>query len=91
MVVLPFDLFPSLPEDPGGVGSECGVEGVVGRWVWGDSAPSDRGEAGETGETEEYRSLDNERARKRDILLRHFSCRKHTKFQGFRLRHVGSG
>lgn len=50
MVVLPFDLFPSLPEDPVGVGSECGVEGVVGRWVWGDSAPIDNGEAIETGD-----------------------------------------
>ena len=53
IVVLPFDLFPSLPEEPVGVGRECGVEGVVGRWVWGESAPlSDSGEAekGEEGE-----------------------------------------
>lgn len=46
MVVLPFDLFPSLPADPVGVGREWGVEGVVGRWDWGESAPSDIGEAG---------------------------------------------
>ena len=49
-MVLPFDLFPSPLEDPGGVGREWGVEGVVGRCVWGDSAPIDIGEAaGETG------------------------------------------
>ena len=50
MVVLPFDLLLSAPEDPVGVGREWGVEGVVGRCAWGDSAPSDSGEAGERGE-----------------------------------------
>ena len=44
MVVLPFDLFPSPPETPVGVGREWGVEGVVGRCACGDSAPTDMGE-----------------------------------------------
>ena len=35
MVVLPFDLFPSPPETPVGVGREWGVEGVVGRCACG--------------------------------------------------------
>ena len=51
MVVLPFVLLPSPPEDPVGVGSEWGVEGVVGRCVWGDSTPIDIGEAEENANT----------------------------------------
>jgi hypothetical protein len=44
MVVLPFDLFPSPPETPMGVGREWGVGGVVGRCACGDSTPTDMGE-----------------------------------------------